>query len=149
MLREIRARRWGGDGYLRGRARLRSPHRRAVWPYALHREAVSFNGSYVIYAPTTSLTSSQLSSLVISTDLGTLSESVTNVLINFTSDENILGGNDFFFNNNGFLFDVAGGKVLFVTVPGPGSWVLIGAGGVVCLVFVRRWGLRRPGADPR
>ena len=52
MLREIRVRRWDEDGYLRGRARLRAPHRRAVWPYALHREAVSFNGRYGNYAPT-------------------------------------------------------------------------------------------------
>ena len=37
------------DWRLPGRARLRSPHRQAVWLNALHREAVSFKALYVVY----------------------------------------------------------------------------------------------------
>ena len=40
----------GEDYRLRGRARAGPLHRRAVWLYALHREAVSFKVFYVGYA---------------------------------------------------------------------------------------------------
>ncbi len=40
----------GEDWCLRGRARVRSPHRPAVWLNTLHREVVSFNGLYFNYA---------------------------------------------------------------------------------------------------